>query len=404
MHKDTTNDKTKRTQITVKNVAFCTVILLIFNIGLSPSSLAASNPPAMYRTNVGKITIEVDPRVELIGIVFRLSGNPEYNDGTLRPYAKAIERHFGDFDNHPVVKMAVRLRNTRLMSCDGPMSLAVHIDENYRLRKTSEKWPSTLDYRWENQETAEFLEKLRQFAAETKFDEFFKAQAHIYEQGIRPCESVMRQKAVEINHPSPVFERILGMDFGEWLSAFFGIENMGDLKLVLGFVNGFANYGPRFETGDTSEKYAIIGMRPFDPANTVIFMPQQVVTVAHEFCHSFTNPIVDKYMDQMQPAGEKLFAAQGSVLRTRGYHNWKSVMYETAVRACVASFIRDSIIRPGLMEYYLKREVRHGFAWTEEMGNLLNTYMNNPDKYPTFESFFPEFVKYLNEYTRKTAR
>jgi hypothetical protein len=179
---------------------------------------------------------------------------------------------------------------------------------------------------------------------------------------------------------------------------------MGDLKLVLGFVNGFANYGPRFETSGTSEKYAIIGMRPFDPANTVIFMPQQVVTVAHEFCHSFTNPIVDKYMEQLRPAGERLFATHNSSMRRGGYQNWESVMYETAVRACVASFIRDSIITPGLMEHYLKREVRHGFAWTEEMGNLLNTYMNNPDKYPTFESFFPEFVKFLNEYTRKAAQ
>jgi hypothetical protein len=106
-------------------------------------------------------------------------------------------------------------------------------------------------------------------------------------------------------------------------------------------------------------------------------------------------------MDQMQPAGEKLFAAQGSVLRTRGYHKWESVMYETAVRACVASFIRDSIMSPGLLEHYLKREVRHGFVWTEEMGNLLYTYMNNPDKYPTFESFFPEFVASLNEYSIK---
>jgi len=37
---------------------------------------------------------------------------------------------------------------------------------------------------------------------------------------------------------------------------------------VLGFVSAFANYGVRFETDGASEKYAIIGMRPFDQANT----------------------------------------------------------------------------------------------------------------------------------------
>jgi hypothetical protein len=404
MNKDTTNNKFERTQVAVKNVAFCTaILLLVFSIGLFSSAHAADDRSAKNTVKVGKITIEVDPRVELIGIVFRLAGSPEYNDGTLRPYAKAIERHFGDFDGHPVVKMAVRLRNTRLMSCDGPISLAVHIDRNFRLRKTDEEWPSTLDFRWEKQETEDFLEKLRQFATETKFDEFFKAQDSIYEQGIRHCKSILEQNKVAKDQTRTEYVKFLIGDVGEWLSDFFGAEDTGDLKLVLAFVNGFANYGPRFETGGTSEKYAIIGMRPFDPANSVLFLPQQVETVAHEFCHSFTNPIVDKYMDQMQPAGEKLFAAHGAVLRTRGYQNWKSTMYETAVRACVVSFMRQSIADLRFIDYYLKGEVRRGFVWTEEMGNFLKTYESNRDKYPTFESFFPKFVDFLNECAGKVA-
>jgi hypothetical protein len=404
MNKDTTYNKFERTQVAVKNVALCTAILLVFSIGLSSSVFAANTPVAVYRANVGKITIEVDPRVELIGIVFRLAGNPEYNDGTLRPYAKAIERHFGDFDSHPVVKMAAQLRNTRLMSCDGPMSLAVHIDRNYHLRKTAEEWPSTLDYRWEKQETAEFLEKLRHFAAETKFDEFFKAQSSIYEQGIRSCKSILEQNEVAKDQSGLEFVKFLSEDVGEWLSSFFGVKNPGDLRLVLGFVSAFANYGVQFETGGISEKYAIVGMRPFDPANTIIFHPQQVETAVHEFCHSFTNPIVKKYMDQLQPAGERLFAAHEGTMRTRGYQKWESVMYETAVRACVVSFLRDSIVAPGFADYCLKCEVRNGFVWTEDMANFLKKYESNRDKYPTFESFFPELVDFLNEYSKKAAQ
>jgi hypothetical protein len=403
MNKNTTNNEIERTRVAAKNIAFYAVILLVLSIGLSSSALAVNNQPVKNVANVGKITIEVDPRVELIGIVFRLAGSPEFNDGTLRPYAKAVERHFGDFDGHPVVKMAAQLRKTRLMSCDGPMSLAVHIDSSYRLRKTLEEWPDTLDYRWEKQETAEFLEKLQQFAAETKFDEFFKAQGPIYEQGIRPCKSILEQNKVAKDQTRMEYVKFLIGDIGEWLSDFFGTEDTGDLKLVLGFVNGFANYGPRFETGGTSEKYAIIGMRPFDPANTIIFLPQQIETVVHEFCHSFTNPVVDKYIGQLRPAGEKLFVNHQGSMRMGGYQKWESLMYETTVRACVASFIQRSIAHPGFMDYYLKYEVKRGFVWTEEMGDFLKTYESNRDKYPTFESFFPEFVDFLNEYARKKA-
>jgi len=386
MNKNTTNNKTERTQVTVKNVTFCKTILLIFSIGLSSSALAANTPPAVYRANVGKITIEVDPRVELIGIVFRLAGSPGFNNGTLRPYAKSIEKHFGDFDGHPVVKMATQLRNTRLMSCDGPMSLAVHIDRNLRLRKKTEEWPSTLDYRWEKQETADFLDKLRKFAAETKFGEFFKGQRDIYETGIQSCKDLIGPLNLE-----------------KWLVDFFGVKDCGDLKLVLGFVNGFNNYGCRFADGQTSEKYAIIGIRPFDPSNTVMFRPMQIGLTVHEFCHSFTNPIVDKYMDRLQPAGERLFAVHGPAMRMGSYQKWESVMHETAVRACVMSFVRHSF-EPMYLDYFLKDEVKAGFVWTEDAGNFLKTYESNRDKYPTFESFFPEFVDFLNEYSKKAAQ
>ena len=386
MNKNTTNNKIERTQVTVKNVVFSAIILLIFSIGMFSPAYAVDNQPVVYRENLGNITIEVDPRVELIAIVFRLAGNPEFNDGTLKPYAKAIERHFGDFDNHPAVKMAVRLRNTRLMSCDGPMSLAVHIDRNYRLRKTDEQWPATLDFRWEKQETEEFLEKLRQFADETKFDEFFRAQSRIYEEGMRSCREVMAP-----------------LNLSDWLVEFFGVKDCGDLKLVLGFVNGFSNYGVRFTTDQVAEKYAIVGMRPFDPANTVMFRPMQIGTTVHEFCHSFVNPVVEKHMDQLQSAGERLFAAHESTMRMRGYQRADSILYETAVRACVMCFVREKM-EPMYLGYFLEYEVKAGFDWIEEAGNFLKNYEDNRDSYSTFESFFPEFVGFLNDYTRKTVQ
>ncbi|MHC4626605.1 MAG: DUF4932 domain-containing protein, partial [Planctomycetota bacterium] len=144
------------------------VVMLVYSIGLPSTVGAIKNPMPKDRPDVAAIKIEVDPRVELVGIVFRLAGNYEYNQGRIRSYVKDIERQFGDFDDHPAVKLAARLRSKRRMSCDGPMSLAVYIDRDYRPRKTFRQWPWGLDGRWKKQETIEFLEQLRQFAAETK--------------------------------------------------------------------------------------------------------------------------------------------------------------------------------------------------------------------------------------------
>ncbi|HDY87228.1 MAG TPA: DUF4932 domain-containing protein, partial [bacterium] len=102
----------------------------VYSIGLPSSGLARDNRLPKNRQNVAAITVGVDPRVELIGIVFRLAGSPEFNDGRIRSYVKDVEQHFREFDGHPVVKMAARLRNTRQMSSDGPMSLSVYIDHD----------------------------------------------------------------------------------------------------------------------------------------------------------------------------------------------------------------------------------------------------------------------------------
>ncbi len=398
MNKNTTNYETDSPQVAVENVdfyndnvpwtikaMFIPALIMVFSIGLPSSVGAIDNSLPKNRPNVAAIKIEVDPRVELVGIVFRLAGNYEFNQGRIRSYVRDIERQFGDFEDHPVVKLAVRLQSKRRMSCDGPMSLAAYIDRDYLPRKTFEQWPWGLDSRWKKQETAEFLEQLRQFAAETKFNEFFEAHSTLYETGIRSCQAVMAQ-----------------YDLQTWLGEFFGVEEMGDMRLVLGFVNGPNNYGPRFTAGKTHEKYAIIGMSLPDADGNPVFRSRKLATTAHEFCHSFTNPVVEKYMEQLQPAGEKLYAAKAPAMKRIGYQNWQSLMYESAVRACVASYIRNSF-EPEYLQNYLDNEAGCGFVWTKELSNLLRTYEANRDKYPTFESFFQEFVAFLNEYTRKTA-
>ncbi len=118
-----------------------TVLLVAFSVRSQSSGLASEDALPKTNTGAARITVEADPRVELIGIVFRLAGNPEFNEGVLRSYVKDIERHFGDFDDHPAVRLATKLRSTRKMSCDGPMSLAVHIDRNFLPRKSFEQWP-----------------------------------------------------------------------------------------------------------------------------------------------------------------------------------------------------------------------------------------------------------------------
>ena len=55
----------------------------------------------------------------------------------------------------------------------------------------------------------------------------------------------------------------------------------------------------------------------------------------------------------------------------------------------------------GISLIYLDDEARYGFVWTKELSEVLVRYESNRDKYPTFESFFPEIVAFFNEYSEK---
>jgi hypothetical protein len=53
-----------------------------------------------------------------MSIIFRLGGNPEYNQGKVPSYTQDVENHFGRFREHAVVKLATKLR--RLASVTMP--------------------------------------------------------------------------------------------------------------------------------------------------------------------------------------------------------------------------------------------------------------------------------------------
>ena len=91
------------------------------------ASEPASRPAGLQAT--------VDARVELMSIIFRLAGNPEYNlPASKSPYATEVDEYFGKFKEHPAVVMARRLKTTRNISYDVPMSLTLCLSDIQELK------------------------------------------------------------------------------------------------------------------------------------------------------------------------------------------------------------------------------------------------------------------------------
>lgn len=334
---------------------------------------ATSAPPVI------PLTVAVDPRVELVSIIFRLAGHPEYSRCRVPPYAKDLDAQFAGVREHPVVLLARQLRPSRGVTYDAPMSLAVHLKdaESLDLRVPLEPWPDGIDRRWRTEDVREFLKLAKDFAEQAKFKEFLSAQAGLYGE----TTSRARKLVVEQGHL-------------EWFGAFFGERPGAQFHLVPALVNGPNCYGPHFRAGTNEEFYCVLGVWETDWQGKPWFGKSVLETVAHEFCHSYVNPHIYARTAELQPDGEKLFAQVRAQMQRQAYGNWQTMLHESVVRASVVRYVAATQSQEAAARQ-AQREVERGFTWTPELATLLAEYESKRGEFPSFGVFMPRIVAFF---------
>jgi hypothetical protein len=130
------------------------------------------------------------------------------------------------------------------------------------------------------------------------------------------------------------------------------------------------------------------------------FNQEVIETIIHEFSHSYSNSLVDRHEKELQAAGETIFPRVSSAMRRQAYGNWKTLMYESLVRACETRYVRR-YQGPAAAEKSIQHHQQRGFLWMKELSDLLGEYEFQHRRYPTFESFSPAIVKFFQDYAAK---
>ncbi|MHC5009136.1 MAG: DUF4932 domain-containing protein, partial [Planctomycetota bacterium] len=216
-----------------------------------------------------RIEVVVDPRVELMSLIFRLAGNPEYNQAnSASPYADDIETHFGQFRSHEVVKTARRLRRQRGVSYDAVMSMAVHLQDTttLALRMPLDPQPPRLDRRWRPGEAGEFLDHARDFVNKSDFNGFVAEHRAFYDAAASRLQGPFEKNA-----------------YVDWFDDFFGKRPGARFRAIVGLLNGGGNYGVGVRFADGSEEITpVIGAYLFDYEGLPVFGPGINNTIVHE--------------------------------------------------------------------------------------------------------------------------
>ncbi len=340
-----------------------------------PAPAAAASP----------IKVVVDPRVELVSIVFHLAGNPEYGQGRVPAYVKAVDAHFAAFRDHAVVERARRLRETRGIGFDAPMKLAVCLDaiEALRLRPGRSGFPLTEDGddRWTPADAEAFLADLRAFARDAAVPAFLDSQRSLFEAARASLETAVASSGIP-----------------DWLGSFFGgPSGDADLYACVGLLNGGPCYGPSARpAGGRDECWSILGT-PGDAEGRPSYPSQMIGVAAHEFVHSYANRLIDANLERLRPAGEKLFAAVKPAMERQAYGTARTVLCESLVRACVSRYLRASR-GEAAADADVKGNVKSSFLWTPGLVSLLGEYESSRDRHPDLGSFMPRVVAFFEGY------
>lgn len=372
----------------------CLVAMLPFaaQAALASATAAAGGPPASAPATTAAsapasapaLHAYVDPRVELLSVVFRLAGNPEYNNPASKSrYSQEVLEYFGPFKDHSAVQMAKRLRSKHGVAYDAVMCFAIHLQDTrgFEFAGPIDSPERLLDSRWSVQDARSFAKQLRSFAEAGKFNDFFRDHAGLY-----------------VKAGAALDGAIGDTNLRAWYDGYFGSKVSPDFRLVIGMLNGGGNYGARVAgPNGTLIVYSIIGAHQFNADGSPRFHESVGSTMIHEFCHSYANPLVDAHLKELLPAGQRLFKTCADQMRQQAYGSPDTLLRESLVRACTVRYIHNT---QGRMAAWAagQKDVRRGFVWVPALSTLLGLYEGNRDRYPTLEAFMPRVIEFFNAY------
>lgn len=369
---------------------FCLFAFAILSSGCraesSDASSARSSASGAPTSSTIALDLAVDPRVELISIVFRLAGNREYNRCRIPSYNAAIDKHFKPVADHALVALARRLRQDHGVSYDAPMGLAVRLPAlaDWKAGQALKVSTARLDGRWKPDDLRDFLALLPTFVKDSKFEEFLKKNESLYAYTIKQARVMMDGAHLE------------------WFEKFYGRRGAIGFHFVPALVNGPGCYGVSTRARRREEMYCVLGVWDHNLFGMPSFDSSMLGTVAHEFSHSFCNPIVDAHMGELKEAGERMFPPIKDKMAQQAYGQWETVMYESMVRAAEVRYAADT---KGADEEKkaIYDNTRRGFTWVGELAGLLKQYEAQRDRYPTLDAFFPEVVKLFEKISHDVA-
>ncbi|MBO9618221.1 MAG: DUF4932 domain-containing protein [Niabella sp.] len=324
----------------------------------------------------------IDKRVELLSIVFRLSGSNEYSSTLFKIYTDKIDAYYGAYKNHELIQYIKKIRQENGIGYDAVMKMAIYIDD--RLNPLVPFTENIPEKRWGKERAYRFVKLLKKFYDDTNSKQFFKDNRRLYREVSKRF--------------LPVYEHL---DLS-WYKSFYGKKPNEKFIIINGLGNGGGNYGVAFDKPDGARKvYAIMGTWQTDSLGMADFsIDSYFPTLLHEFNHSFVNYLLNKDPKPFKESCAIIYDKVKEKMNNAAYGSWETMFSEALVRATVIKYMKDHRFSKEEILNQINEELNNGFLWIEDLVAELERYDKQRNTYPTLESYFPQLALAYNVYAK----
>jgi hypothetical protein len=330
--------------------------------------------------------VKTDKRIEFLSVVSKLSEFSEYKNDNYKDYSEKVDAHFKEFKEHKLIDYFKQLRKERNIAYDAIMSLAIRIEIYERVKIVHDV--ENLDSRWDKKDLTKLEELLNDFYSTTNFENFYNTNKILYQVAVKSLELATK----EINY--------------NWFREYYGQLSQDNYVLVAGMLLGYHNYGPSVKIdGKQKELFSILGVSHTSPDGLPYYSQNIVEDIAiHEFTHSFMNPLVDEFFQEMEEQATNFYNISKLKLKKMAYGE-PLIAY------------RESFVRAGVIEYYKQHnetefqimirknsESSAGFYLVPFLVDYLNDYNQKRSDFSSFREYMPVIVERQNNLSAKQIK
>lgn len=327
--------------------------------------------------NIEKITITVDYRSELLGIIMWLSDYHNQFPHLFQPYANKfftdnIIQKFNEFKNEPAILEFNELVKKHGFSYDAPISLFLQINENFDCNDVNDY---ILKERLHNDPSIfKFLEDTKAFAKKIHFEKYYQQNIPLYKKWISDF--------------SKTFENTKFIDF---FTNYSGYQNNAKFYINLMPYTTEGAYGC-YAKNKVYSCYPVFKNTKqenlFDTANHEKII---IATQVHEFAHNFINPLTEKYKSII--LHENLFKKIKKQMKMQAYASDEVIINEHIVRAIELRFLKMYYDDDEWIQRRIKKLKDQGFIYIDIIIDSLKYYESHREKYPNLDFFYPQIIK-----------